>query len=91
VAIVIDETLSIIKKSKHPKNGEYKEQNGKTYAQEDKRSTKEGKPLGNIKFPKPLLSTRSISNKEKGGPPERMPSLEEPSLASITHFKIKIA
>jgi hypothetical protein len=28
----IDETLPIIKKSKHPKNREYKEQNGRIYA-----------------------------------------------------------
>jgi hypothetical protein len=40
VSIAIDETLPIIKKSKHPKNGEYKEQNGSTYAQEDKQAPK---------------------------------------------------
>jgi hypothetical protein len=42
--------VPIINKSKHPKKGEYKEQNGKTHIQEDKRTTKEGKPQGNIKF-----------------------------------------
>jgi hypothetical protein len=32
-----DETLPIKNKPKHPKNGEYKEQNGRTHDQEDKR------------------------------------------------------
>jgi len=64
VSIAIDETLPIIKKSKHPKNGEYKDQNRKTYAQEDKKNTKEGKPLGNIKFLKPLLSREAYQIKK---------------------------
>jgi hypothetical protein len=35
-----DETLPIINNSKHPqKKGEYKEQNGKTHIQENKRIT----------------------------------------------------
>jgi len=34
-----DETLVIINKRKHPKKGEYKEQNGMTHVQEDKRTT----------------------------------------------------
>jgi hypothetical protein len=36
-----DETLSIINKPKHPKEkeGEYKEQNGRTHILEDKRTT----------------------------------------------------
>ncbi len=44
-----DETLRIINKPKHPKKGEYKEQNGKTCVQEDKRTTQECEPR-NIKF-----------------------------------------
>jgi hypothetical protein len=36
-----DETLPIINKSKHPKEGE---QNGRTHVQEDKRTTYEGEP-----------------------------------------------
>jgi hypothetical protein len=37
---VDDETLPIKKKQKHPKKrGEYKEQNGRTHTQEDKRTT----------------------------------------------------
>jgi len=39
VVVGIDETLPIINKPKHPKKGEYKEQNGRTRVQEDKRTT----------------------------------------------------
>jgi hypothetical protein len=46
---------------------------------------------GNIKFMNPLLSQKNISNKERGEPPERMPSLDEPSPIATTHFKIEIA
>jgi hypothetical protein len=34
-----NETLPIITKPKHPKKGQYKEQNGRTHFQEDKRTT----------------------------------------------------
>ncbi len=34
-----EETLPIINKPKHPKKGEYKEQNGMTHVQEDERTT----------------------------------------------------
>jgi len=37
-----DETLPIKNKPKHSKKGEYKEQNGRTHVQEDKRTTEEG-------------------------------------------------
>jgi hypothetical protein len=37
--VIFNETLQIINKPKHPKEGEYKEQNGRTHAQEDKRTT----------------------------------------------------
>jgi len=33
-----NETLPIINKPKHPKKGEYKEQNGRTHVQEDKKN-----------------------------------------------------
>jgi hypothetical protein len=33
---------------------------------------------------------RSILNKERGGTPKRMFSLDEPSPIIITHFKIKV-
>jgi hypothetical protein len=34
-----DETLPIIKKTKAPKKGEYKEETGRTHIQENKRTT----------------------------------------------------
>jgi hypothetical protein len=37
-----DETQPIINKPKHPKNGEYKEQNGKTHVQENKKNRLRG-------------------------------------------------
>jgi hypothetical protein len=39
--------------------------------------------------PSPPIA-RSILNKEKGGKPKRMPSLDKPSPIIITHFKIKV-
>jgi len=33
----------------------------------------------------------SILNKERGGTPKRMPSLDKPSPIIITHLKIKVA
>ncbi len=81
--------MPIIKKPKHPKKGEYKEQNGRTHVQEDKRTTQEGKPQGEWQVFKPLPIARSISNKERGGFLEKMPSLKEPSPTAIAHFKIK--
>ncbi len=39
--------------------------------------------------PSPPIA-RSILNKERGGTPKIMPSLDEPSLIIITHFKIKV-
>jgi len=33
-----DETQSIINKPKHPKKGEYEEQNGRTHVQENKKN-----------------------------------------------------
>jgi len=54
-----------------------------------KKATKEGKPYNEHQVPKPLLVTRNISNKERGGPPRKTPSLEEPSFITITHFKIE--
>jgi hypothetical protein len=51
-----DETLPIINKPKHPIKGEYKEQNGWTHVQDDKRTTQEGEPQSEHQVPKPLLS-----------------------------------
>jgi hypothetical protein len=39
--------------------------------------------------PEPPLMARSISNKEKGGPPERRASLEEPSPIATACLKIE--
>jgi hypothetical protein len=66
-------------KPKQPKKGEYKEQNRRTHNQEDKRTTYKGESQGEHQVLEPLPIARSISNEERGGPSERMPSLEEPS------------
>ncbi len=81
--------MPIINKPKHPKKGEHKEQKGRSHIQEDKRTTQEGKPQKEHQLPEPPPITRSISNKERGGPLESMPSLEEPSPIA-TCFKTKI-
>jgi hypothetical protein len=52
---------------------------GPTY-KKTKEPNKRTKHKGNIKFSNPPPVTRSISNRERGErPPERVPSLEEPS------------
>jgi hypothetical protein len=81
--------MPIINKAKHPKKGEYKEQNGRTHVQEDKRTTQEGKPQLEHQVLEPPPIARSISNKERGGSPKKMPSLKELSPIAIAHFKIK--
>jgi hypothetical protein len=48
--------MPIINKPKHPKKEEYKEQNGRTHIQENKKTTYEGKPQKDIKFPNPIPS-----------------------------------
>ncbi len=60
------------------------------HVQEDNRTTKEGKRRREHQVPEPPLVARSISNKERGGALERMPSLEEPSPTATTSLKIKI-
>jgi hypothetical protein len=84
------ETLPIINKPKHPKKGEHKEQKRRSQIQEDKRTTQEGKPQKEHQLPEPLPIARSISNKERGGPLERTPSLKEPSPIATTCFKAEI-
>ncbi len=86
-----DETLLIINKSKHPKKGEYKEQNGRTHIQKKKKSTKKGEPQKEHQVLEPLLVTRNISNKEGGRLLERTPSIEGPSSTARTHLKTKSA
>jgi hypothetical protein len=84
-----DETMLIINKSKHPKKGEYKKQNGRTHVQKDNKSTKKGKPQREHQVLEPLIVTRNISSKEGRGPLERTLSIEGPSSIATTHLKIK--
>jgi hypothetical protein len=56
-----------------------------------KKPTTRANHKGNIKFLNPLPVETSISNKEREGPPERMTSLEEPSLTSTASLKIETA
>jgi hypothetical protein len=51
-----DETLEIRNKPKHPKKGEYKEQNGRTPSKKTKEPPKRVNHKWNIKFLTPLLS-----------------------------------
>jgi hypothetical protein len=49
------------------------------------------KPQGKHQVPEPPPITRSISNNERGGLPERRPSLDEPSPTATSRLKIEIA
>jgi hypothetical protein len=84
-----NETLPIINKPKHPKEGEYKEQNGRIHMQEDKKTTQESKPQKEHQVLEPSPIVRSILNKEKGRPYERTFSLKELSPIATTCFKIE--
>jgi hypothetical protein len=84
------ETLPIINKPKHPKKGEHKEEKGRSQIQEDKRTTQEGEAQKEHQLPEPPPIARGISNKERGGPLERTPSLKEPSPIATTCFKTEI-
>jgi hypothetical protein len=61
--------------SKHPKKGEYKEQNGRTLSKKTKESPKRAnhKSQGEHQVLELPLVAKSTSNKERGGPSERMP------------------
>ncbi len=87
---VIDETLHH-KITKTPKEkGEYKKQNERTHISKNKWTAQEGGPQGeHHHVPEPPLVVISISNDERGGPPKRTHSLDEPSLMTTTHIKIK--
>jgi hypothetical protein len=76
--LLIDEALPIINKSKHPKKGEYKEQNGRTNVKENKRIGKTWQTTKEHQVFKLPFSVKNISNKERGGPFERMLTIEEP-------------
>ncbi len=74
------------------KKGEYKEQNGTTHLQEDKKNHLRGQNhKRNInQVPEPPPVERNISNKEREGPPERMTSLEGPSSTATARLKIRL-
>jgi hypothetical protein len=83
--------LLIKYKPKHPKKGEYKEQNGRTHVQEDKKITKEGETQGgNIKFLNLLQSREAYQIKKGEDLLKGWPSLKEPLLIATTCFKIEI-
>jgi hypothetical protein len=46
---------------------------------------------GNIKFPNLFLLRETYQIRKGGGPPERRPSLEEPSPTITTRFKLETA
>jgi hypothetical protein len=71
--------MPIINKPKHPQKGENNEQNESTHVQE--------KPQREHQVPKLPPVARSILNRERGGPLERMPTLEEPSHVATTCLK----
>ncbi len=77
-----DETMPIINKLEHSQKGKNKEQNGSTHVQE--------KSQREHQVPKPPPVMRSILNRERGGPLERMPTLEEPSLVATTRLKQRL-
>ncbi len=77
-----------INKSKHPKKGNTNNKMEGPMSKKTKKTTKEGGPYKEHQVLKPLFVVRSISNKERGGPLERTPSLEEPSFITITHLKM---
>jgi hypothetical protein len=85
-----DETLPIINKPKHPMKEDYKEQNGKTWVQEHKKTTQECEPQKEDQVFEPPPIVRSISNKERGEHLKMTPKLEEPSPIGMTHLKIEI-
>jgi hypothetical protein len=85
-----NETLPIIKTQKPQKRRNTKNKMVDPCLKRQKNHLIMQTTKGNQIF-KPLPITRSISIKEKGEPLKRMPSLEEPSLTTTTHFKIEIA
>jgi hypothetical protein len=52
---------------------------------------KKSEPQREHQVLEPFLITRNISNKERGGPFQRTPSIKGPSSTTIAHLKIKIA
>jgi hypothetical protein len=71
-----DETLPIKNKPKHPRKGNPRNKMEGPTSKKTKEPPKRANHNSNIKFLKPPPIVRSISNKERGGLPERMPSLD---------------
>jgi hypothetical protein len=92
ILLVSHEILPIINKSKHPKKGEYKEQNGRTLSKKTKEPLQRSnhKSQGEHQVSELPHVTKNTSNKERGGPSERTPSLEESSPIARAHLKIEI-
>jgi hypothetical protein len=89
-----DENLPIINKTNNPTKGERKVQDGRTTSLGKLRILQRGQIArgtrrNQVLEPSPPI-VRNILNKERGGTPKRMPSLEEPSPIIITRLKIKV-
>jgi hypothetical protein len=63
-----DETLALINKPKQPKRGKTRNRMEGPTMKKTKEPSKMVNHKGNIKFLNPLLSVRSISNRERRGP-----------------------
>jgi hypothetical protein len=85
-----NETLPIINKPKHPKKGGIQGTKWQDPCPRRQRTTQDAKPQREHQISKPSLVVISISNRERGGPPERTPSLEKPSPTATSRLKIKI-
>ncbi len=81
-----DETVSLIIEPKQPKKKGWIQ--GTKWKDPHPRRQK-NHPRG--RTTKGTSSSWSISNKERGGPPERRPSLEKPSPSATSRLRIKIA
>jgi len=89
-----DETLPTINKPKHPKKKRGNMRNkmegptSKKTIEPPKMPNQQGERQ--VPGPPPVVA-RSISNNERGGPPETRPSLEKPSPTATAHLKIETA
>ncbi len=89
-----DENLPIINKTKNSTKGEKKVQDGRTPSFGkliilQRGQIARGMKRNQVIEPSPPIA-RSMLNKERGGTPKRMPSLDKPSLIIITRLKIKV-
>jgi hypothetical protein len=80
--------LSTIYEPKQPKEGKTRNKMEGPVSKKTNEPPKRVNHKENIKFLKCLSFVRSISNKEREGPPKRKPSLDEPSLTTTTHLDL---